>query len=107
TNHGGVDVGQLEIRRVQNGFSIGWQSREMDLASALGRRLSTSDNPAALLAQHPDVRAALQLPDDGGYLVHLDGSDRWLKVVPERKSTADIGAEFHARFADTSVGAHG
>lgn len=102
---GDVPQGELTVSEAGNGFSVGWASRDMDTGASLARRLSGAHDPSQVLAHHPDVAEALALPDGGGYLVKLEGSDRWLKVTPEAPGSTTLGEGQAGRVGDLRAGA--
>lgn len=76
-----VALGQLDIKRSESVFRIGWQSRDVDAGQALARRLSRHPEPETMLALDPQVEAAYRLGKEGPYLVKMKNSDRWMKVT--------------------------
>jgi hypothetical protein len=94
------NIGDLNITKTVNGFKIGWRGRDLEEGYAIARRLSKSPDPAIVLMSDPSVLANLELPGDGGFLVKLEGSDRWLKMTPEQKPSAEIAKGYQARVAD-------
>lgn len=101
---GDSPVGELTVGNAENGFNVGWASRDMDAGPALARRLSTSPEPGKALALDHDVQAAIKLPD-GGYLVKLKGSNRWMNLAPEGSPSTNLPAGFEARVGDFNANA--
>ena len=102
---GDVPLGELHIGNAENGFRVGWASRDMDAGATLARRLTTSSDPAKTLALDPDVSASVVLPGGRGYMVKLEGSDHWLKITPERVPSASLESGYAARVGDFDAGA--
>ncbi|HEX8140679.1 MAG TPA: hypothetical protein VF544_24140 [Pyrinomonadaceae bacterium] len=100
TRVGDVPLGDLNISSAENGFRVGWASRDIDAGTSLGRRLSMSGNPdkaAKVLALDPNVEASIRLPGNDGFLIKLEGSERWLRVTPEGAQPASLGQSYAAR----------
>lgn len=92
THIGGVPYGELKIASTANGFRVGWLSRDMDAGMMLGRRLSAAPAPAKMLALDPGVDVAISLPGEGGYLVKLANSERWLKATRASGEAHEVAA---------------
>ncbi|HEU4766348.1 MAG TPA: hypothetical protein VFS77_03210, partial [Pyrinomonadaceae bacterium] len=86
TKYGETGIGNLSVSRTGNVFKIGWQSREVDLSQSLARKLSTSTAPEKILAQDPNIESAISLSNGNGYLIKLNGSDRWTRLSFKNKS---------------------
>jgi hypothetical protein len=95
-------IGDLEIAKTDNGFRIGWQSREIDNAHMIARHMSLASDPADVLASDPDVVAVFALPDKGDFLVQLRGSKNWLRFAAEDMPTRDLPKGWLMRAADYS-----
>lgn len=83
-------IGDLEIGRSRNGFSIGWRAREIDRAHGLARALSASRDPDLFLLRDPTVETVVKLPGDATYAVKLIDSSQWVKLAPEQKPSVGI-----------------
>lgn len=94
---GDVPYGELKVASAENGFSVGWSSRDMGTGASLGRRLSASGSPEGVLRLDPGVETAYALPGDGVYLVKLAGSERWLKATREVTPSASLESGYAAR----------
>ncbi len=100
TRVGNANLGNLNIRKSGNGFSIGWQSRDMDLGQVLGRRMSASKTPTTLLSEDPNVVAFLHLAEDNQFLVKFKGAQTWVKYAPETNPSATIANGWQSRVAE-------
>jgi hypothetical protein len=96
---GDSQLGELTVANSRNGFRAGWASRDVDTGSALARRLSMSPDPEKVLALDQSVEEAIRL-SDAGYLIKLEGSERWMKLVPERGPTANLEPGYAARVGE-------
>ena len=101
TKYGETEVGKLAISPTENGFTIGWYSRDLELGQSVARQLSVATAPEKFLAENPLVETAIKLQGDEGYLVKLSGSERWTRLSFQAKPSANIEAGWEARFADT------
>lgn len=99
TRASGVPIGDLEIGRSKNGFTVGWRAREIDRAHGLARELSVSPEPDLLLLRDPVVETVVKLPGDATYAVKLKDSSQWVKFEPERQPSVDIAAGWQLRAA--------
>jgi hypothetical protein len=97
----GVPTGHLR-GPVQNGFSVGWLSRELDTAHVLARRMRTASNPAEVLARDPGVTALIKLPGEADFLVQFRGSDRWHRFANEAAPNRELPKGSHLPAADHS-----
>ncbi|HVG33778.1 MAG TPA: hypothetical protein VM911_11875 [Pyrinomonadaceae bacterium] len=97
TRVGEVPLGDLNISSAENGFRVGWTSRDIDVGTSLSRRLSMSVEPAKALALDPSVEAAIKLPGNQGFMVKLEGSERWLRITPEGAQTTSLESGYAAR----------
>jgi hypothetical protein len=105
TETGPTGLGELRIEPRGNGFRVGYRSRDIDLGQSLARDLSRSDKPPLqMLAGDSRVECVIQR-DGGVLLVKLNQSDRWLRLQHDPQPAPEIGADWTARVADTSVGA--
>lgn len=86
----GTVIGDLNIERGTNNFRVAWQSREMDAATSLARKVSMASDPTSVMARDSRVLTYLTT-NDGNFLVRLKGSPSWLKLGVER-STGENGA---------------
>lgn len=91
----GVDIGDLDIARMDGGFKITWSSSDIDGGQLFARRLSSSADPAQLLSSSNDVEMYIKLRESH-YLVRLRDSNRWMDISAE--SGANAG--WDARVAD-------
>lgn len=101
TSAGSQELGRLNIQHTQNGFKIGWASRDMDLGQSLARQLSTSSDPLKTLVANPNVKTVL----DGGdnlYFVKVDGSEKWLKLASDDGTSVSIPHGWQSRVANDS-----
>jgi len=92
------DLGDLRITKSPGGYNVRWQSRDIDLGQSLGRRLSTTDNPARLLANNAEVDSTI-IVDNNRYFVKLRGTDQWIKFARADSESATITKGFQARVA--------
>ena len=95
-------IGDLEIAQANNGFRVGWWSRELDKAHTIARRMSLAANPADVLARDPDVVAVFILSDKGDFLVQLRDSDHWFRFAAEDTPTRNLPQDWLMRAADYS-----
>lgn len=100
TKGNSAEVGTLDLSRTENGFNIGWRSRDIDRGQLLARRLSLARDPEALLINEPTVETMIVLPERSHYLVKLSGSEKWIKLAPEQTSNVEIAAGWSARVAE-------
>jgi hypothetical protein len=100
SKYGQTEIGSLTIQRTKNAFSVGWESRELDLGQALARDLSGTTEPAKLLASDSMVESAIEFENGQGFLVKLKNSNGWMRFKPEGKASATITEGWQARFAD-------
>ncbi len=105
TRVGEVPLGELTIGRVENGFHVGWASRDLDAGHSLAHSFSTSKDPAAVLARARNVEAAFRLPGEQGYVVKLEDATHWLKLAPEETPSAALAKGYEARVGDLAEGA--
>jgi hypothetical protein len=94
----GAAIGDLRIERAANSFRVSWQSREVDAATALARKVSTSADPAYALASDSRVAASVKTGDHE-FLVQLSGSEKWLKLAAEPQPSANIAEGWQSRVA--------
>jgi hypothetical protein len=100
-----ANIGELSIGRTENGFRIGWQSRDIDTAHSLARRMSHGPAEAErALLESSDVVIALKLLDEQQYLVQMRGSEKWAKFAPDVTPSADIKEGWSSRVADLKPG---
>ena len=99
TRASGVPVGDLEIGRSKNGFTVGWRAREIDRAHGLARELSMSPEPDLLLLRNPTVETVVKLRGEATYAIKLSDSPRWVKFAPEQQPSVDIAAGWQLRAA--------
>lgn len=97
-----LDLGRLEIERSGAGFRVAWESREVDVAQSIARKMSAAHDPVKAALSEPMVDTVIALPD--GVAVKLKGSTRWLRLSPEDRPAVDLAAGFDARIADPSNG---
>jgi len=84
TRVGGNELGRLQIAEAGNGFKVGWRGRDIDLGEALARNLSRTPKAAEqILARNSNVEAVIKLSSEEGYMVRLQGAERWMKIAPE------------------------
>src|SRR5215213_751859 len=95
---GNVEVSDLNIAKTTNGFKIGAQSRAMDTAHAVARKLSVVEDPEAYLKTAPDVEEAFVLENTDEFVIKLYRSDKWLRVGFEGLSTPN--ARWESRVAE-------
>jgi hypothetical protein len=77
-----INAGSLKISKTQNGFKIGYLSRDIDEGHSLARRLSRSNSPETMLAGNPNVEAVFKI-GESSYLAKTRGSSRWIKLMLE------------------------
>ncbi len=98
--YGKTDIGNLSISRAENGFKIGWESRQLDLTQSIARKMSSSAAPDQVLVNNRMVDLAIRLPGEEGYLVKLTGSEQWIRLRVEGNPSPQIEAGWQARVAD-------
>lgn len=77
-----TDFGSLNTNKTENGFTVGWQSREIDMGNSLALELSMSrQNPQEFLASHPMVDSVLQ--DGSVYYVKTTDAKSWLRLAED------------------------
>lgn len=105
TRANGAELGRLNITRSANGFRVGWQSREIDLAQNFTRTLSRNVKAVdlAVIGNDSRVAAAIKLPGDQGYAVCLRDTNRWFRMA-EDSSTANLAEGWHSRVASLNGG---
>lgn len=96
---GGQDLVRLNIGATRNGFRLGVQCCEADLAQALARRASIAPDPLGSLATHPEVEAAVRVGPDR-FLVKMRGSDSLVRVSGEGAEGVRAGPGNLARVAE-------
>jgi hypothetical protein len=94
-----ASVGDLKIASGKNGFTVGWRSREIDVAHSLARRMSFTKDPDLALLTDPNVEAVMVLPGDGVRIAKLRGSTAWVKLAPERQPSVEIADGWQLRAA--------
>jgi hypothetical protein len=100
---GNVGIGKLNVARTENGFTVGWESRELDAGQSLTRSLSRSPNPAeteGIIKGHTDVETAIRLPGEERYLVKFRGSERWAKIGKDESAFSSVTTEMASPVAD-------
>jgi len=80
TRAAGADIGDLDIAPTNTGFNVTWSSSDIDAGQAFARRLSSSLDPAQLLASSQDVEMYIKSSDASRYLVKLTDSNRWMDM---------------------------
>ncbi len=102
---GGKELVSLDMAPAQNGFRLGVQSRQLDTAQRLARGVSSSSDPLATLANHPEVETVVSAGPDK-FMVKPLGSDSWVRLTSEApeanviKATRAIDESRVARVAD-------
>lgn len=91
TNVEGTTLGSFNVEKTANGFAVGWRSQDIILEQSLLLELNQdSTNVEAVLSKHPDVEKLYQLQEDPlSYLAKMQGSNRWMKVETEVKSSSN------------------
>jgi hypothetical protein len=88
TTIGDTEFGSLNISRAENGFKVGFASRDMDIAYSLGLDLSGDKRPIpAVLKERENVQvimASSTQPSD--YIVKLSDSNKYLKISEQPKA---------------------
>lgn len=88
TTIGNTEFGSLNVSRTGNGFRVGFDSRDMDIAYSLGLDLSGDKRPIpAVLKERENVQvimASSTQPSD--YIVKLSGSKEYLKISEQPKA---------------------
>lgn len=95
---GEVPIGELRVERTGNGFKVGWQARDLDLANSLAGDMSLSPEIFFNPLVDPKVKASIDIGDKG-ILVRLHGSEDWMVISPETSPRADIAKGWLARSA--------
>jgi hypothetical protein len=103
---GGVELGALEVTPAENGFSVGWQGRDIDAGHLLALDMSTGQPMADTLLQSDSVQAVVALGDDG-FLAQMRGSTNWMSFAEETAPSARIPDGWQSRVADPQNGIHG
>jgi hypothetical protein len=79
-----VDLNNLNITRIENGFSIGLISRDIDLGRGLVSDLNNSKkNPEDFLTSHPQIQSIAK--NSNIYYVKLENSQNWLELKLDLK----------------------
>jgi hypothetical protein len=77
-----TNFGSLNTNKTENGFTVGWRSRDIDMGNSLALELSMSgQKPQAFLASHPMVDSVLQ--DGSVYYVKSTDSRSWLRLAED------------------------
>jgi hypothetical protein len=97
------DLAVLTIKPTKNGLRVGLRGRELAQGQSLASRASTSRDPLAAVARHPEVEAAVGTGN--AVLVRLRGGKDWVKLTPGARGIEARSAGV-ARVADTRPGAH-
>ena len=104
TSANGATLGKLNITRQQNGFRVGWQSREVDRGLNFIRTLRQDGDMGSLLTRDARVAAHIKLAGEEGWAVKLNETDRWFKFAPEKSPTATLENGWHSRVANLDGG---
>ena len=89
-NVDGTYLGSLELVRTENGFKVGWMSQdiiqEQFLVWKLNQDINNTGDLGEALSKNPNVEGLVMVPEDPpSYLVKIENSNPWLKVVPESR----------------------
>lgn len=104
---GGTKLGELNIEKTsKNGFSIGWQARDIDAGQTLVLRASRSPNPEAVFARDPMIEQVVKLPSKDTYAVKLQNSDKWMKVNKGGGNDSTVSKGWDSRVADPEKGSN-
>jgi hypothetical protein len=104
TKVGGTELGALRVGQSQNGFEVGWQSRDFDAGEAVARRLSATSEPLVnSLFVDPTVETVLSLPGEEAYLVKMVGANRWVKMA-EGEMSGNLADGWHEQVTDYAAG---
>ncbi len=92
----GADVGDFQVTRTPEGFSVGWHARAVDRGQAIARRASRAPDIDAALAADRDVAAAIRL-NDGSYLVKPVDADGWMRITTGSSDSKAVLTGYDAR----------
>ncbi|MDZ7966374.1 MAG: hypothetical protein RM368_15580 [Nostoc sp. DedSLP03] len=77
-----TNFGSLNANKTENGFTVGWKSRDIDMGNSLVLELSMSRQKTQdFLVSHPMVDSILQ--DDSVYYVKTTDSKSWLRLAED------------------------
>ena len=92
------NVGDFSTRKTGNGFTVGWQSRDIDQGQSLAFELSASGvNPEEFLRNHPMVESVIQVNDESVYYVKTNNSESWLELAEGDGGNANIPPDWTSR----------
>lgn len=83
TSIGGTELGTFSINKTGNGFTVGFQSLDIDTAHSLGLQLSRDKRPLDIALQNIEtvesvLKSTKSSPD---YFIKLSDSNHWLKLT--------------------------
>ena len=84
-------LGDLAIDRGRNGIAIGWQSRVLEHAQDMARRLSMSGDAERALLDDSAVESVLRF-DELDYAVKLRGLPEWIRFARAEAARLDLPA---------------
>jgi hypothetical protein len=103
---GGTELGALDIAPMENGFSVGWLSRDIDAGHQLALDMSKGRPIPGTLLESGEVQAVVDLADDG-VLAQMKGSGGWLRFAEEGVPSARVPSGWQSRVADPQNGVQG
>ncbi|MDJ0531355.1 MAG: hypothetical protein QNJ70_02460 [Xenococcaceae cyanobacterium MO_207.B15] len=79
-----TNIGNVNISKTENAFTVGWRSRDIDEGQSLARELnyySRYYDRETILIDHPKVNVVAKQKDGSVYYVKTDNSEKWLKLA--------------------------
>lgn len=105
---GPTEVGRFSAVPTKNGFRVGFESLDLEQGGRLARQvvdgILAGRDPLRVIASESRVVAVLREPAGDGYLVRINGSDRWLRLAPEGAPSASIKEGVQMRVGGWRVG---
>lgn len=95
-----IPIGELLCKKTkENGFSVGFQSLDVDKGLYLAKNLSdTPDDPLIFFSHNPEVQRSV-MTKDGKWCVQQKNSEKWMVMDLDAEATVDLPKGWQARIS--------
>ena len=94
-----IPIGSLDVERMENGFSIGFRSRDMERVQSFARDVSDAADPHGFITGADNSEAYVTLAENVDYLVKIKGSDNWARIRLQDEPEVFLDKDWDSRVA--------